>query len=68
MENDDSSTSWNDWESSYGYYAGEPDRKAEQVEQPTSTRCTEPAFYQPFDVQVGNKRLKSLFKPMPCLV
>jgi len=38
MEDDDSSTSWNDWESAYGYYAEEPEHKSEcipeRVEQP----------------------------------
>jgi len=70
MEDDDSGNY--DQESGYGYYAEEPDHESERVEQPyldlmyrARLGFPEP-FYQPFDVQVGNKRLSLQFKLMKC--
>ena len=70
MEDDDSGNY--DWESGYGIYAEELDHEPERVEQPyldsmyrARLGFPEP-FYQPVDVQVGNKRLSLQFKPMNC--
>ena len=70
MEDNDSGNY--DWESGYGNYAEELDHEPERVEQPyldsmyrARLGFPEP-FYQPFDVQVSNKRLSLQFKPMIC--